>query len=80
MGVLKWTINVLDYVCTLVAGWVAMDILYQFAMHFLLHLDDPWNFFLEIPQITLQFRPNIDRLKLGFMVLKKAYYFLINNI
>ena len=78
MGVLKWTINILDYILTMLAGWIMVDILYQFGMHFLLHLEDPWNLFLELPQIALQFRPNVDRVKLGLMVVKKAYYYLIN--
>lgn len=78
MGVLKWTINILDYLLTMLAGWIMMDVLYQFVMHFLLHIEDPWNFFLELPQIALQFRPNVDRVKVGFIVVKKAYNYLIN--
>jgi len=74
MGLLKWIINALDYLFTLVAGWMAVDVLYQLGMHLLLHMDQPW----DIPGIALGFRPNLDRFKLGIMVVKKVLTYISN--
>lgn len=74
MGLLKWIIEGLDYVVTLIGGWVLCDVLYQLGMHLLLHMDQPW----DIPGIALGFRPNLDRFKLGIMVVKKAINYISN--
>ena len=74
MGLLKIAIHYLDYLVTLVAGWLLMDMLYQFAMHSLLSVDSSW----DAMGLVTSFRPDLHKYKLAFMVAKRAYLYFSN--